>query len=432
VSLRQNALILILLTGLLAIVGDWSATAPLGRWWRLPAALLLLGLAYEGVVVARSGLVVALRGAARWRLARPQTLRLLFQHRLHRTLTIETALTAPPEFAGARGVQRLIIGEEGAELSTTAAPRRLGHYRWPTVPVRVAGPLHLAWWSRPLSSSFEIEVVPDSVSGIEAAAGSAQLGSRQMVSAVGAGAEILQLRDYRRGDALRLIDWKASARRRRLISRDFSEDQHLEVFILIDAGRASALGAGEVDRLSLFVNVAARLAQRASALDDEVGLLLFAAEPLAVSPPARGPAAVARIRGLLTAARVQGGESNPVLAAARVRSLARRRSLIVMLTDLDDASSAGQLAAAVRLLTPKHFPFIAGLDSARIRRVAEGPAADAAGAYRALAAQEQRRTITANVEALRTRGAAALLAPPERLDRAVFEAYLGFRQRRRI
>jgi len=182
------------------------------------------------------------------------------------------------------------------------------------------------------------------------------------------------------------------------VSRDFSEDQHLEVIVAIDAGRTSALGAGDVDRLSLYVNVAARFAQRAVSLEDAVGVVVFAAQPLAVLAPARGEAAVARIRDLLTACRVQPGDSNPVLAAARIRTLAQRRSLILMLTDLEDASAGSQLVRAVRLLTPKHLPFIAGFRSAHIEALARSPARDPLSAYRALAAIEYTNTMQAMCE----------------------------------
>jgi uncharacterized protein (DUF58 family) len=211
-----------------------------------------------------------------------------------------------------------------------------------------------------------------------------------------------------------------------------TEDQHLEIIVAVDAGRASGLAAGEVDRLSLYVNVAARVAQRAAELDDAVGLLLFAAQPLAALAPARGDAAVARIRKVLAACRVQPGESNPVLAAARVRGLTRRRSLILLLTDLEDASATEQLVQAVKLLSPKHFVLIAGFESARISALPAGRAREPLGAYRALAAVEYCNTLAGNARALRALGAAALTARPEHLDRAVFEAYREHRQRRRV
>ena len=429
-SLERNALLVILLTGLLAILGEWSPE--LARWWCLPAALLLLGLAYEATVLGRCAVQARLVAPERWPLGRSQDAQCELRQDAWPCLRAQLIFAAPAEFAAAPQVQTLrLVRAAPSRAVLQAAPRRLGEYRWPAPVLRLGGPLGLAWWPRGTVADCSVTVVPDLIERSERAAGNRAAGEERAYTP-GPGAEILQLRDYRRGDPLRAIDWKATARRGRLISRDRSEDQHLELVVAVDAGRASGLGAGEIDRLGTYVNVAARLAQRAMQLDDSVGVLIFAARPLAALRPARGERAVVRIRETLAACRVQTGESNPVLAAARIRSMVERRSLAIFLTDLEDASSGEELAQAVQLLAPKHFAFIAGLASARVQALAQATVGEPLGAYRALAAVEYGNAVAANVRALRALGAAALTARPERLDRAVFEAYCEFRERRRI
>ena len=431
-SLRQNALLLILLTGLLGIAGVWSPSPELGRLWALPAALLLSGLAYEAAMLGRCKVELDVQVPEYWPLARSQPVQFAFRQQPQRKLSIQAVLCAPPEFASQPRVETLLLNFATASVATlSAAPRRLGRYAWPSAAIRVGGVLKLAWWSRNIEINRTVVVVPDIATTFERDRGERDAGA-QPARMSGAGAEVLQLRDYRRGDPLRAVDWKATARRGRLVSRDFSQDQHLEVIVAVDAGRASGLGAGEVDRLSLYVNVAARFAERAAHLDDAVGVIVFAAQPLAMLPPARGDAAVARIRELLTACRVQPSESNPVLAAAGIRAMAQRRSLILMLTDLEDASAGEQLVRAVRLLTPKHLPFIAGFQSAGIEALSRATAHDPLDAYRSLASVEYTNTVEGNVRALRALGAAALTARPADLDRAVMEAYRSFREQRRI
>ncbi|HEV2442738.1 MAG TPA: DUF58 domain-containing protein [Steroidobacteraceae bacterium] len=429
-SLRRNALLLILLAGLLAIMGEWSVA--LARWWCLPAGTLLLGLAYEAAVVRRIRLELRLTSAERWHLGRPQRLHFVFRQADREALQIQAALSAPEQVGATPRIETLKL-LRGLETSTSldAVGRRLGSLVWPPPAVRLGGTLSLAWWARRVAADCTVTVVPDLMVRFMQSRGSRPTGE-QRTRTIGAGTEILQLREYRRGDPLRLIDWKASARRGRPISRDMTEDQHLEIVVAVDGGRASGLAAGEVDRLSLYINIAARLAQRAAELGDAVGLLVFAAQPLAALAPARGDAGVARIRKLLSACRVDPGESNPVLAAARIRTLTHRRSLVVLLTDLEDASATEQLVQAVRLLTPKHFALIAGLESARISAVAEARAREPLGAYRALAAVEYCNTVAGNARALRALGAAAITSRPEHLDRAVFDAYREHRRRRRV
>jgi hypothetical protein len=103
-----------------------------------------------------------------------------------------------------------------------------------------------------------------------------------------------------------------------------------------------------------------------------------------------------------------------------------------MLTDLDDATVAGQLASAARLLLPKHLPLIAGLSSPEAEALRDAPARSWLDPYEALAAQDYCARLERNVRALRALGAPALLARPEQLESAVFNAYADFRRRRRI
>jgi uncharacterized protein (DUF58 family) len=432
VSLRLAGICLAALIGLIAIAGDWSSDLGMALLWRLPAGLLLAGLAYESWMVARARLKLKVEVPELWFLGRPAVARFSFTHATHRSMTLEIAPSAPDDFAYEPAVRSLAVAPATAAcIDFACTARRLGSHRWSPARVRIAGPLGLAWWSKRVSDQVDVRVQPELLIQRAGVAGAGPIGARSGRS-VGSGTELLQLRAYRRGDPPRVVDWKATARARRLISRDFSEDQHLEILILIDAGRSSGLRSGGLDRFGHYVNVASRLAQYAVSQDDLVGVVVFAERPLLECPPARGAPAVARIRRLLSRARVVGNESDPLQAAIRVRSLVRQRSLVVVLTDLDDAAVAGQLAAAVRLLLPKHLPFVAGLSSSHAESMAGAPAHRWPDPYRSLAAQEYCASLNRKVESLKARGAPSLVAKPEQLESAVLQAYADFRRRRRI
>jgi uncharacterized protein (DUF58 family) len=430
-SLRPNALLLVLLTAAIAVVSYWSRDAALTGLWLFPAALLMLGLAYESWTVSRSALSCEFEPPERFFLGRGSAVRFDCRHNLRRSLDIELAPSAPDSFEIDIGVMPLRIAAGAtAGIERSVIPSRLGVHAWPSLRARVAGPLGLAWWQKRLPCEREVRVLPDLFRSEAEVKGSAASGAKAG-TAIGAGAEVMRLREYRAGDPPRVIDWKATARAGRLISRDFAQDHHLQIVIVVDAGRASALRAGSLDRFGHYVNVAARLAQHAAVQEDLVGLVIYADRPLAALTPARGTLAVARLRAVLAAARVERTESNPLYAASRVRSLVRHRSLIVLLTDVDDATVASQLAQAVRLLLPKHLPFIAGLSSAAAEAMSHAPARQWLDPYRTLAAQEYCIGLERKVRALNALGAPALVARPEQLEHAVFAAYENFRRQRR-
>ena len=431
-SLRRNALLTVALTALLAIVGEWSGIPGAGRFWCLPAGLLLLALAYDGLMARRAGLRLSIVTAPRWRLARPVEVVLRFAQTGRRSIELEVAPDSPPGVELGREVATCTVPPgSAAELRFTAVARRLGRRVWPAMQTRVAGPLRFAWWQRSLGDAQAITVEPDLLGEANAVRGGDRVGERTSQRR-GSGGEILQLRPYVSGDALRSIDWKATARAGRLVARDFAEDQHLEIVVGIDVGRSSSIFSGGLDRLGHYVNLTARLAERATALDDRVGLVVYGDRPLVALPPGRGMAAVRRIRAVLGSLEAQTTDSNPMHAATRIRSLVRRRCLVILLTEIDDAATGSQLLAAVRLLCPMHLPLIVGLKSAAVESFALAPTRDWLGPYRSLAAEESRQRQARSIGALATFGVASLVARPEELEAKVFEAYARFRRERRV
>jgi uncharacterized protein (DUF58 family) len=153
---------------------------------------------------------------------------------------------------------------------------------------------------------------------------------------------------------------------------------------------------------------------------------------LAACAPARGLAGMTRVRHALEELAVQAAESDPTAAAIRIRALLKHRSLVVLLTDLDDASIASQLTRAVRLLSPPHLTVVAGVRSTEIEALTMHEARAWDDAWIALAAAEH-ETRAATQRALLARlGAPVVAAPAEALEAAVFAEYEALRRSRRI
>jgi uncharacterized protein (DUF58 family) len=115
-----------------------------------------------------------------------------------------------------------------------------------------------------------------------------------------------------------------------------------------------------------------------------------------------------------------------------VRRLLKHRGLIVLLTDLDDANVAAELARAVRLLAPPHLVLVAGVQSAEIGALARRVASDWQDPWVALAAGEHEARASAQRLLLKRLGAPVVAAAPERLEQAVFREYQALRRARRV
>jgi uncharacterized protein (DUF58 family) len=180
------------------------------------------------------------------------------------------------------------------------------------------------------------------------------------------------------------------------------------------------------------VNAAARLAQYVVAQDDRIGLVVFGDQPLAVVPPTRGHVGVMRVRALLSGLRSQNTDSNVMHAASQILRRVRQRSLVVLMTDIDDASSEGPLVAALRLLQPRHLPFVAALSQLDPAAIADREPHDWLDPWLALAAGHTLTQRERAVRALRATGAQVVLSAPAEFERALFDLYGQFRLRRRI
>ncbi|MBN1240515.1 MAG: DUF58 domain-containing protein [Gammaproteobacteria bacterium] len=434
-NLTSRGIGLVMAAALLGALGQWSAALGSFPWWRLAVALIALGLLYELLMARRVAVAARWRAAKHLLLGRPDTLRLEIANGSHRALRVQAAPTLPDALAptgAALDVAELHAGPGAtAGAPVRIVPTRLGEHVWSKLPVRVRGPLGLAWWSRRLAPAGSVRVVPDTLGPKSAPAGSDASGSAAQAS-LGGAFELHHLRPYRPGDPRHTIDWKATARASRLITRVYSEDQHLEIVIAVDAGRTGRTELDGISQFGHYANLASRFAEYCVSGDDQVGLVVFADRTLAALPPGRGPAAVARIRRALTNVEPQPVESDVLEAALEVRRLVRRRCLVVVLTDLYERGGASRLVQTARLLAPKHLPMMVGLVSTDAEDRANAPAADWLDPYVAIAARDYRRQLGANVARLTRLGAIALTAHAADLDRLVLARYRALRERHRV
>ena len=429
-SLTPLAIALAALIALLGIAQQWGAGADFPGW-QLGVLLLLLGLAYEWRRARRYRLT-ATAHAEPLRLGRPEQLQLTLRNGERRPLTLEFAPGLPADIAVAEAPQSLRLPARGeARHAFRVHALQLGRLPWPHLPARVKGPLGLAWWRKPQPLDMELRVVPDLLRHPGKGAGLALAGPNRRPRS-GDGPEFERLREYRIGDPKHAIDWKASARSSSLVTRVTREDQRLSIMLVVDAGRTSRTRVDGLSQLAHYVNLCARFAELAVAGNDQVGLVAAADRPLARLAPAWGPPAVAAIRAALSGLNTQAVETDLVAAALQVRQLARRRCLILLLTDLYGQSGSGQLMRSIRLWSPKHLPVVVGLVAEELHALAAAEAKDWLDPYIALATADHRRNLTAAASGLRRLGARPLIARAATLETQVLDQYRALKQQRRV
>ena len=219
--------------------------------------------------------------------------------------------------------------------------------------------------------------------------------------------EFESLRDHVIGDDVRLVDWKAFAKRGRPIVRQFQEERGQELILLVDCGRRMAATTAEAlprasgsrvgvsagaTKLDHALDAALEMAAVALQEGDRVGLMAFDREPRVWIPPARGRTQFGILRKRVFALEARADESDLARALRDLSTRHRRRALVLVLSDVADPMSVERQRDAVRAGSRRHRIVFASLDDPMLRAVADGRVA-ADGALRAAAFElaEERR-----------------------------------------
>ncbi|PKM34045.1 MAG: DUF58 domain-containing protein [Gammaproteobacteria bacterium HGW-Gammaproteobacteria-12] len=188
----------------------------------------------------------------------------------------------------------------------------------------------------------------------------------------GLGLEFHQLREFRDGDTLRQIDWKATARKRTPIAREYQDERDQQIVFLLDCGRRMRSQDDELSHFDHALNACLLLSYVALRQGDAVGLATFAGNQSRYLAPVKGPA---QLNVLLNAVYDLDTSQQPAdfsAAADLLLTRQRRRSLVVLVTNLRDEDDQ-DLLAAVRRLSRQHRVLIASLREEALDRLRQTP-----------------------------------------------------------
>jgi uncharacterized protein (DUF58 family) len=332
---------------------------------------------------------------------------------------------------------------ERRRVGTTLTPGRRGEHAADRVTVRSWGPLGLAARQGSRAVGGRVRVLPAFTSRRHLPARLArlrELDGRRASQIRGAGTEFDSLREYVDGDDVRSIDWRASARSTdlagatgNLVVRTWRPERDRHVLLVLDTGRTAAglVGAGPsaVPRLDAALDAALLLAALASRGGDRVDLLAFDRTARASVFGARDP--LPAMTAALSGVEASLVETDMSALVATVLRRASRRSLVVLLTGLDDAVLADGLEPLLGPLLHRHTVLVAGVADPSVTSMAAGRG-DAAAVYGAAAGQvalAERRDVAAR---LARRGVEVIDAGPDDLAPALADRYLALKARGRL
>lgn len=419
---------LVLLVGVLALVARPAASSAL--WW-VAAVVVLVGLDVL-LAASPSALELTRRPVDQLRQGGTATSALELRNAGTRRMRGRLRDAWQPSAGAHDNRHRLdLAGGQQALVRTPLTPTRRGDLHSDRVTIRCTGPLGLAGRQRSRPVAGRVRVLPPFHSRKHLPSRLArlrELDGRAAVRVRGQGTEFDSLREYVRGDDVRSIDWRATARNRTTVVRTWQPERQRRVLLVLDTSRTSAGRVDDVPRLDSAMDAALLLAALASRAGDTVD---FLAGDRQVRARVRGGSRTDVLPQLVEAM----ADLQPVLAEAdwsrlssEVVGLGRQSSLVVLLSALDPAALEHGLLPALPALVRRHRVVLASVRDPELDRMA-ARRGSAAEAYDAAAAEQVLADRARMAEVVGVLGVDVVDASADQLPVALTDHYLMLKGR---
>lgn len=400
--------------------------------WALLLALLLLAALDAFWLSRRPSPELQRQLPGNLPLGRWSEVRLRLQHGYRQPLRVQLFDHLPEQMTAEHQPQWLELRPgQHSSLGYRLRPLRRGHFHIPCCELLLPSPLQLWQGRRYLRVSSETRVYPDFARfhGARMMAVDdwlSRLGVRQRPRR-GLGLEFHQLRDFRDGDSLRQIDWKASARKGTPIAREYQDERDQHILFLLDCGRRMRSQDGELAHFDHALNASLLLSYVALRQGDAVGLATFASERPLYLAPGKGQAQLGQ---LLNAVYDLDSSQLPAdynSAASTLLGRQRRRALVVLVTNLRDEDD-GELLTAVRRLGRQHRVLVASLREEMLDQLRHTPVSHYAQALNYCGAMEHINQRASLHERLSAAGVPVIDARPGELGPQLVSRYLALKK----
>jgi uncharacterized protein (DUF58 family) len=320
-----------------------------------------------------------------------------------------------------------------AELSLAFVPRERGRVRLDALYLWVENAVGLLRRRFVVDAPLEMRIFPD-LAAVESRGNlgqrtSAMQAGLRRLRLRGMGSEFESLREYMPGDAFRAVDWKATARRGRMMVEQHEAERNQQVLIVLDAGRLMLARIGLQRKFDYALTAALSVARVAQQAGDNVGLLAFGVKPLLSLAPRRGMAQMAALTQAAFDLQPRREEPDYETILTGLKQRYSKRSLVVVFTDMFDPAASAALLAGLSALVPRHLVLCVLMNDAAISEALDVAPRTVRQAYRtsvAMLLQDERALAIAT---LRARGILVVDVPAAKLSIAVLDAYLDVKAR---
>jgi uncharacterized protein (DUF58 family) len=359
----------------------------------------------------------------------PQLVGILIRNSSWAPLRVRVRDSFPESFeAGIAEVSGIVPKHGQVRLEYQVRPKARGAFSWDAIYIRFRSLLGFWDFLAMIPAQAQSRVYPNLVAlnryHLLARANRLESLGIRKVRMRGSAWEFESLRDYARGDDVRLIDWKATARRRKTIVRNQEAEKNQTVLLLVDSGRLMNAEVDGISKLDSAVSSALILAHVALARGDRVGLCSFSHDVHAWVAPRAQRAQIRLLSDALYDLRGDYSETNHARCLRLLAARYSKRALLIVFTDFVDSDTASEMISHLRLAGRRHVVLFTALNDPLLARAAAARPSDTFEGYRKAAAIELLRERSEVLERLRRFGVHVLDVEPGSLTAPLINRYL--------
>jgi len=423
------------IAGLTSVVPT-IAGAHLWPLWLVSIAIVTLLFCLDAVLApGRRHLEVNLEIPTPLSVGVEQTAELFCRSRYGRVGTTHARFECPHDLGFPEEVALTLDGG-GHDTRIRLRPRRRGAMNVDAVWFRYTGPLGLARRCLRVSLDLRVKVI-SSIHAVRTLALAftnprEQIHGLKIERYTGDGSNFHAMRQYHPGLDLQSVDWKASARHRRLLCREFRAERNHHVVLAIDTGRLMAEEMCRLPRLDHAIHAAMLLALMSLRTGDRVSLYSFAATPGALTSAVSGTNSLHTLLDTTTNLSYSDEETNFTLGLTQLAAKLKRRSLVVVLTDFVDTVAAELMIENIRRLARIHLVVFAAMRNPEIEQLTDAMPESMSDVERVVVADalaQDRRTVIRKLQRL---GIHCVDAHPEELGGGLVHRYLEIKRREMV
>ena len=423
-----------------------AAIVPLSLAWTIPSLkyavlgydILIFAAATVDILISRklsTEFTVTREFEKRFAIGDPARVSLIVDNGSDRNMRIRLKDEYPAEMKldEEREAEFTVDAGTIAEFFYHLTPPKRGRYEFGKTAVRYLSRLGLVWCQADLGEAQTVKVYPNMRRAremeLKALGARSFLAIQRRAVRRGEGREFESMRDYVRGDELRHISWTATARRHKLTTRQYQIERDQTIIIALDAGRLMTGRIGDETKFDTAIHASLALMSACARAGDNCGLVVFGRKIRKYLPPKRGFEHMDAVLEALHDLEPELIEPSYARGFQFIASNLKKRSFVVILTDLVDKDSSKELINSLKLLRPRHLPLVVTIGDRDLNAAVSLSPKDIKEVFTQSAAEEiihQRESALRLVESL---GGLALDVTAQTLAPKLLETYLKVKER---